>query len=350
MAAKIAKRRVKIICNNSPLSPRPEDDEAYMRRCIQLARMGEAGAAPNPMVGAVVVCRGQIIGEGFHRKCGGPHAEVHAIRSVKQPEMLSRSTLYVSLEPCAHYGKTPPCAELIARCGIPRVVVGCADPFARVDGRGIRMLREAGAEVVVGVLEEECLALNRPFMATARQALRPWVTLKWAQSADGFIAREDGGAVQFSTPLTRALAHRLRARCQAIMVGTHTALWDNPTLTVRHWHGPNPLRVTIDRHGVLPPTLHLLDEAAPTMVFHHEDLPAILSQLRGRGVQHLLVEGGAELHRQFLAQGLCDEIRVETAPVLLGRGIRAAGTDGFRLQNRLECQGNVIRLFRPARP
>ena len=190
----------------------------YMQRCIQLAKCGEMGAPPNPMVGAVIVHNDRIIGEGYHRKCGGPHAEVNAIRSVRDESLLKDSTIYVSLEPCSHYGKTPPCADLIIEKGIPRVVVGCLDPFAKVNGQGIRKLRDAGIEVVVGVMEQECLQLNRKFI-TFHQQHRPWVTLKWAQSQDGFIDadRQPGEpAVKFSSAFTQTLVHRMRAMNQAL--------------------------------------------------------------------------------------------------------------------------------------
>ena len=303
----------------------------YMQRCLQLARCGEAGAAPNPMVGAVVVCDGRIIGEGYHRRCGGPHAEVNAINSVKEKHLLSRSTIYVSLEPCSHYGKTPPCTELIIKSGIKRVVVGCSDTFAKVNGQGIKRLREAGCEVVVGVLEEECRQLNRRFF-TFHQEQRPWITLKWAQSKDGYI---NG---QFSTPLTQTLVHRLRARSGAILVGTNTALLDNPTLTTRLWVGPSPLRLTIDRKGILPPTLHLKDGSTPTIIYTHESIEEILTDLYNRGIQSLLVEGGAKLLQSFIDAGLWDEARIETAPFRLGDGTKAPVLAEGKLMSKV-CYG-----------
>ena len=322
------------------------EDERYMRRCIQLARCGEAGAAPNPMVGAVVVWQGQIIGEGYHRKCGGPHAEVNAIRSVRQPELLQESTLYVSLEPCAHYGKTPPCADLIVSCRIPKVVVGCMDPFAKVNGLGVKKMRDAGIHVEVGVLEQECLRLNERFI-TFHSKHRPWITLKWAQSADGFIARKDGSAVAFSTALTQMLVHRLRTRHQAIMVGTHTAMWDNPTLTAREWQGKHPMRVTIDRHGTMPATLHLKDGSVPTRIYETGNLEEILSDLYESGIQSLLVEGGAALHRTFLEAGLWDEARVEVSSLMLGEGIPAASLSAAVLESEELFGANKVCLYRP---
>lgn len=297
----------------------------YMRRCIQLARCGEMGAAPNPMVGAVVVHEGRIIGEGFHRKCGGPHAEVNAIASVRRPELLKESTIYVSLEPCAHYGKTPPCADLIIEKGIPRVVIGCQDPFAKVNGLGIKKLCDAGVEVVVGILEEECLKLNSRFI-TFHEKKRPWVTLKWAQSQDGFMDRKrnrDEAPTQFSSRFTQTLVHRMRAQHKAIMVGTQTALMDDPTLTVRLWEGENPLRVTVDRHGILPENLNLKDGSVPTCVFQDGTPQEWLCELHGKGIQSLLVEGGARLLQSFIEAGIWDEARVEVAPFLLEEGVPA---------------------------
>ena len=324
------------------------EDEKYMWRCIRLARNGMMGAAPNPMVGSVIVCDGKIIGEGYHRRCGQAHAEVNAIGSVRRPELLERSTLYVSLEPCSHYGKTPPCADLIVEKRIPRVVVGCIDPFARVSGRGIQKLRDAGIEVTVGVLEAECRDLNRRFMVFQSEK-RPYIVLKWAQSADGFIdaKREGGHPVVLSSPETRMLTHKLRAECKAILVGRRTALLDNPSLTVRHWHGCNPLRLVIDRELTLPPSLHLFDGSAPTVVFTGADaasarpnvefvrldfstdiLPQIMARLYERGIQSVLVEGGQRTLQGFIDSGLWDEAFAERVPRLLGRGVPAPAMPG----------------------
>ena len=222
--------------------------ETYMQRCIELARTGRMHAAPNPMVGAVIVHNDRIIGEGYHACCGKAHAEVNAINSVRPADraLLKDSTLYVSLEPCAHFGRTPPCALLIVKTGIPRVVVGCVDPFAKVQGRGISRKREAGKEVPVGGLEEECQRLNCRFI-TAQTLRRPYITLKWARSADGFIDRwresADEEPAHISTEHSLMHVHRLRAENQAILVGHRTLSLDHPTLTVRHWAGNNPLRV-----------------------------------------------------------------------------------------------------------
>ena len=342
----------------------------YMLRCIQLALCGEAGAAPNPMVGAVIVCDGRIIGEGYHRRCGGPHAEVNAIASVRDKQLLRRSTIYVSLEPCAHFGKTPPCADLIVRSGIPRVVIGCTDPFAKVNGLGIKKLRDAGCEVEVGVLEQECRHLNRRFF-TFHQQRRPWITLKWAQSKDGYISplpapplgecrnaaaplfsgneallqRGSGEGAFFSNALTQTLVHRLRARHQAILVGTRTAIVDNPSLTTRLWPGPDPLRLTIDRHDSLPPTLRLKDGSVPTVIYSHETIPEILDDLYGRGIQSLLVEGGARLLQSFIDAGLWDEARIETAPFALGTGVAAPALTDALLQDSEDYGGQRLQYF-----
>lgn len=288
-----------------------------MRRCLELAAHGQLHAAPNPMVGAVIVADGRIIGEGYHACCGRAHAEVNAINSVKPGDrpLLKDSTLYVSLEPCAHYGRTPPCAELIVRTGIPRVVVGCVDPFAKVQGRGIAILREAGVEVTVGMLEEECLNLNRRFI-TAQTKRRPYVVLKWARSQDGFIDRwresADEEPAKLSSPCSLQHVHRLRALSQAILVGHGTLRLDRPQLTVRHWTGSDPLRVVLGRvaEGELPVGFHAF-----------ADINTALAELFRQGVQTLLVEGGQQTLQSFIDQGLWDEAFAEHCPVELGGGV-----------------------------
>lgn len=319
-----------------------KEDEIYIRRCIQLARNGLCGAPPNPMVGAVVVHDGKIIGEGYHAKCGEAHAEVNAIRSVKNQELLKHSTIYVSLEPCAHYGKTPPCADLIIEKQLKRVVIGCQDPFAKVDGRGIEKLRQAGIEVVVGVLEDECLKLIERFVTFHLQK-RPFITLKWAQSSDGFIDlnRVDGEPVKFSNGLTKMLVHKRRSEHAAILVGTRTALLDNPTLTVRDWSGKSPLRVVVDKDLRLPTSLHLFDSKVPTIVFTQHPsgkeklvecvtldfsksiLPQMMEFFYARNIQSLLVEGGSCMLQSFIDAGLWDEAFVEVAPFTLEDGVKA---------------------------
>ena len=279
-------------------------DEIYMRRCLQLAANGIHGARPNPMVGAVIVVplTSKIIGEGYHVRCGEGHAEVNAFASIR-PEnehLLPDATIYVSLEPCAHYGKTPPCAELIIRKGVKRVVVGCVDPFAKVQGRGVEMLRQAGIEVTVGVLEQECRWLNRRFF-TYHSKHRPYIILKWAQTANGYID-DHGHALQISNEQTRMLSHQLRSEEDAILVGHTTDAREHPQLTVRHWHGPNPKRVVLTRQ---------------------RPLPQLIDDLYQHGIQSLIVEGGRQTHEAFMEAGLYDEIRVETAPLVVAGGTRA---------------------------
>ena len=341
-------------------------EEKYMARCIELARGGAGNTAPNPMVGAVIVHDGKIIGEGFHRKCGEAHAEVNAVASVKDEALLRESTIYVSLEPCSHYGKTPPCAELIIKKGIPRVVVGCLDPFPAVSGRGVRMLREAGVEVVTGVLEEEARALNPAFM-TFQLLGRPYIYLKWAQSADGFmdVARKDASVrpVILSSAETLRRVHRLRAEVAAIMVGTRTALLDNPSLTVRHWAGNSPVRIVLDRTLKLPAGSPLLDGTARTVVFTSEEavnrpnveyvridfsqdvLSQVLHYLYNWKLDSLMVEGGAALLKSFLDAGLWDEAWIETAPVVLGEGVKAPVVAGV-LSNSEVRDGHLLETWR----
>lgn len=293
-------------------------DEKYMRRALELAAHGELDASPNPMVGAVIVdASGRIIGEGWHRRCGEGHAEVNAVASVADQEALKDSTMYVTLEPCSHYGKTPPCAELIVRTGIPRVVIGTLDPFAKVSGRGVARLREAGVEVEVGMLEKECQELNRKFM-TAHRCRRPYVTLKWAQSADGFI---DG---HVSTPLNSMLVHKLRATHDAILVGSGTALADNPALDTRLYAGKSPVKVVLDRRGRVGNDLRMFSEGETVVMRDYSSLADAMERLYERGITSVLVEGGATLHRSFIEDNLWDEIRIEVSPDDIHGQVRAA--------------------------
>ncbi len=277
-------------------------DETYMRRCLQLAANGIQGARPNPMVGAVIVAQERIIGEGYHVRCGEAHAEVNAFASVRPEDecLLADATLYVSLEPCSHYGKTPPCADLIVSKGVRRVVVGCVDPFAQVQGRGIQKLRDAGIEVVVGILEQECQWLNRRFFTYHREH-RPYIILKWAQTANGFID-DNFRPLQLSNSQTQMLSHQLRAEEDAILVGHTTDVREHPLLTVRHWHGPDPKRIVLT---------------------HQRPLSQLMEDLYQHTIQSLIVEGGRQTHDAFLAAGLWDEIRVETAPVTVSNGTLA---------------------------
>lgn len=336
-----------------------------MRRALQLARQGAGHTSPNPMVGAVIVSPdGKIIGEGWHRKCGQGHAEVNAVASVNDPSFLKDSTIYVTLEPCSHYGKTPPCAKLIIEQGIPRVVVGALDPFVKVSGRGVAMLREAGVEVVVGVLEEECRILNCRFM-TAHTTGRPWVQLKWAQTADGFIALppEAGeNPLHMSTPVTMRLMHRQRALCDAIVVGAATARIDDPSLTTRYWPGKSPLRVVLSRQLSIPDNLKLLNDGMPTIIYNSmknetrgvveyvkmdtSDPQMWLTDLYRRGITSVMVEGGTDVLQQMIDAGAWDEARIEVSPRRVGHGTEAPSIKGS-VRKQYLIDGNQITYLIP---
>jgi diaminohydroxyphosphoribosylaminopyrimidine deaminase/5-amino-6-(5-phosphoribosylamino)uracil reductase len=328
----------------------------YIAHCIEIARRGEYFVAPNPMVGAVLVRNsdGAIIAEGWHEKYGEGHAEVncfrHAENDVRRIDVRCTKegkkdykdcTLFVSLEPCSHYGKTPPCAKLIIEKGVGRVVVGMLDPNPLVAGKGVQMLRDAGIEVVVGIMEQECRELNKRFLCL-HEKHRPYVILKWAQTADGFIdvRRTDvrctkdvrgneglhlNGALAISTPETKKLVHKMRAENMAIMVGTNTVLLDNPRLLNTHWEGRNPIRVTIDRHNRIPADARIFSDDSETIVYRERtDWPFILSDLAKRNIHSILVEGGTTLLTHILETGIWDEIHVEVAPELtIGDGVKA---------------------------
>ena len=302
------------------------EDEKFMQRCIQLAKNGRQNAKPNPMVGAVIVSAdGRIIGEGYHVRCGEGHAEVNAFASVRPEDeaLLRDATIYVSLEPCSHYGKTPPCADLIIKKGVRRVVVGCIDEFAEVQGRGIKKLQEAGIAVEVGVLEKECKELNRRFFTFHREK-RPYIILKWAQTANGFID-DHFKPVQISNDFTKMLSHKLRAEEDAILVGRVTNERDHPQLTVRDWRGQNPKRLIIDHSH-----------------------PLNLESLHAHHIQSLIVEGGAKTLCSFMEQGLWDEIRVETnLQMTVADGTRAPQIPKHAVVDRIEAyDGHQIVIFR----
>lgn len=319
------------------------DKEKYMYRCIQLAKNGRISAAPNPLVGAVVVYNDEIIGEGYHIKSGTAHAEVNAINSVKDKKLLSKSTIFVSLEPCSHTGKTPPCADLIIKSKIPHVVIGCQDPFGKVDGQGIKKLRDAGIHVEVGILEKECKELIHRFY-TFHTCKRPYIILKWAQSKDGFIDKERNSGIPttLSTPLTSLLTQKRRAETSAIMVGRKTALLDNPQLNVRAWYRHNPTRIVLDKNLSLNSDFHLFDQTIPTLVFNQikesdstnniryikldfsqDILPQIMDYLYQENTQSILIEGGATLHNTLIKNDLWDEIHIEYSNIIIGYGVKA---------------------------
>lgn len=327
-------------------------DETYMQRCLDLAILGAGKVSPNPMVGAVIVHNGQIIGEGYHQQYGQAHAEVNAVNQVltnfnNAEELLREATIYVSLEPCAHYGKTPPCADLLIKHRIPQVVVGCRDPFPQVDGRGVEKLKDAGIEVIAGVLEDECRFLNRRFF-TKVQHHRPYIILKWAQTQDGFFAPDNSSQFWITGTESRKLVHQWRSEEDAILIGKNTALIDNPQLSVRYGEGRSPRRVVIDRRLELSTDLHVFDQSVETLIFNEimtdvdgknkyialEDFDRyvpqyILYQLYLQDVQSLIIEGGAYTLNSFIQAGLWDEARVFTGQVTLKSGIKAPKINGI---------------------
>ncbi|MDR1653576.1 MAG: bifunctional diaminohydroxyphosphoribosylaminopyrimidine deaminase/5-amino-6-(5-phosphoribosylamino)uracil reductase RibD [Prevotellaceae bacterium] len=321
------------------------EDSLYMSRCLTLAALGEGYVAPNPMVGALLMCNGQIIGEGYHRAYGGVHAEPNAINSVTDKSMLCKSTLYVTLEPCSHFGKTPPCAELIVRCGIPKVVIGTEDPNPKVAGKGIKILQNAGIEVVTGVLKDECYDLNKRFF-TFIEKKRPFIVLKWAQTADGFLDIERKNCaqkpLQISNRLTKILTHKVRTENQAIMVGTNTVLLDNPKLTARHWQGKAPVRLILDPKGRIPDTFNVMDGSEPTFVFTEKEnktnrkncefiyfdfskknITHLVTEIYNLNIHSVLVEGGAKLLTSFINEQLWDDAQIEISPIQTGKGVKA---------------------------
>ena len=351
-----------------------------MKRCIQLGRMGFPAASPNPAVGCVIECDGQVIGEGYTQAFGGAHAEVMALSSVKNQDVLSKATIYVSLEPCSHYGKTPPCVNRILESGIPRVVVGILDPNPQVAGQGIHRLLEAGRQVHVGVLEEEIRSELR-FFLTAQEQRRPYTILKWAQSADGYIAplastRSEKAPVWLTNRAARQRVHQYRTEIQSILVGWKTAEEDQAQLTARDWSGPSPRRILIDPHGKTSPHSPIFDQSAPTTIFvkeseiiksksywqpyidvepihySNEKLPQqIAKYLQKKHCNSLMVEGGSFTLNSYLHSGLWDEIRLFRSPLLLGNGVAAPHfqaelirTDKFG-DNKLELFKNTQNIY-----
>ncbi len=324
-----------------------------MSRAIEIARNGLGPTAPNPMVGAILVHDGQLIGEGFTSPYGGPHAEVNAIGSVADKALLKKATLYVTLEPCSHFGKTPPCADLIIEHKIPSVVVGLLDPHEKVAGQGIEKLRNAGVDVITGILESECRDHHKRFL-TFHEKKRPYIILKWAETADGFIApdtterNENLEPYWISNSYSRQLTHKWRSEEQAILVGTNTVLEDNPKLDVRQWTGKNPLRVVLDRNLRINGDYHVLDGSHPTVIlteieeasryrkgvdyrildFSKDVIPQICSILHEINILSVLVEGGAQSLQSFIDAGLWDEARIFTGTSSFKKGITAPHLSG----------------------
>lgn len=302
----------------------------YILRCLELAKKGEYYVAPNPMVGAVLASAdGKIIAEGWHQRFGEGHAEVNCFANAQSQGIIDFQgcTLFVNLEPCSHYGKTPPCAKLIIEKKVTRVVVGMLDPNPMVSGKGVKMLQDAGIEVIVGVEEEKCRDLNKRFV-TLHEKHRPYVILKWAQTADGFIDYKRQSSAQpvlkISTPLTKHLVHQMRAENMAIMVGTRTALLDNPSLLNRRWAGRHPIRILLDRHSIVPQDYKIFSQDAPTIVYRDNTCwQFVLQDLANRNIHSVVVEGGAKLLNTILDSGIYDEVHVEVAPIRINEGVEA---------------------------
>lgn len=343
-----------------------EIQEQYMQRCLQLAALGAGEVAPNPMVGAVLVHEGRIIGEGYHQKFGEAHAEVNCLDSVAEADKkyITQSTLYVSLEPCSHFGKTPPCANLIIEHKIPAVVIGCSDPFAAVAGRGIARLKDAGIDVNVGLLEKECVELNRRFF-TFHTRKRPYIILKWAQSRDGMIAASGNSRTLISNEYSNRLVHKWRTEEAAILVGTNTALLDDPALTARLWPGNNPVRLVLDADLRLPSHLKLFDGTVKTIVFnfskqggernltywqlsrHESTVEQIAAAIFSMNIQSVIVEGGSKLLESFVEKGLWDEARVICNEAMtIGEGVKAPILKQQQLYNKMQVANDCISFFR----
>ncbi|MHC8950571.1 bifunctional diaminohydroxyphosphoribosylaminopyrimidine deaminase/5-amino-6-(5-phosphoribosylamino)uracil reductase RibD [Sphingobacterium hungaricum] len=345
-------------------------DEHYMKRCFELAQLGSGTVSPNPMVGAVIVYEDKIIGEGYTSPYGGPHAEVNAIQDCSSKygqsadELFTKSTLYVSLEPCSHFGKTPPCADLIIQKQFSKVVIGCIDPFAKVNGEGVKKIKDAGIEVMVGVLEKEAKWSNRRFF-TKLEKSRPYVILKWAETADGYFAPEEQQQLWISNAASKQLVHKWRSEEDAILVGKNTAIADNPSLTVREWSGKNPKRILIDKHLDVPLTNSIYSEEAETIVFNDVKsewtakrkfialenfdlyLPqTILYQLFLMDVQSIIIEGGAHTLQQFIDANLWDEARVIASKTILHKGKKSPKING-KITEILKISTDTLKIILP---
>jgi len=321
-----------------------KNQEKYIKRCIELAKLGLGNTYPNPLVGSVIVYKNRIIGEGYHKKCGEAHAEVNAVNSVKDKSLLKHSTLYVNLEPCSHIGRTPACSTMIIANKIPKVVIGCIDTFSKVSGKGVEMLKNAGIDVVVGILEAESREVNKRFF-TFNEKNRPYIILKWAQTKDGFIDIVRTTKTQkgewITNELSKALVHKWRSEEAAIMVGTNTAIMDNPQLDVREWTGENPMRVTIDKSLKLSQNLNILSNKIPTIIyneaknlklknteyieidFRKDVVSQILKDLYSKDIQSIIIEGGEKLLNSFIKSNLWDEARIFTGNKYFKDGIKA---------------------------
>lgn len=335
-------------------------DVMYMDRAMQLARQGLGSVSPNPMVGCVIVLDGKIIGEGWHRNFGQAHAEVNAINSVRDKSLLSQATAYVTLEPCSHYGKTPPCADLLVRHRIKEVVISNVDPYPRVSGKGIQKLEDAGIKVRTGILEVQGQEINRRFFTNINKK-RPFIILKWAETRDGFIARENFDSKWISNGYSRKLVHKWRSEEDAILVGTNTAQYDNPKLNVRSWQGKHPLRLVIDNDLRLSNDLSIFDKSTPTIIYNTQLdqkldnieykliqrgslVEDILADLHARQIQSVIVEGGSSTLNAFISKGLWDEARVFRSTRQFGKGIAAPHLNGSIVSHQM-IQGDELQVF-----
>lgn len=316
-------------------------EEFYIKRCIELAQNGLGTTYPNPMVGSVIVLDGKIIGEGWHQKAGEAHAEVNAVNSVKDKSLLSKSTIYVSLEPCSHFGKTPPCCDLIITHRIPNVIIGTIDPFAKVSGNGIKKLTEAGANVTVGILENECNELNKRFF-TFHNKKRPYIILKWAETADGYISpisKEEQKPVWITNQYSRQLVHKWRSEEQTILVGTQTVIDDNPALNVRDWTGNNPVRIVLDKNNRISKESFIFDSSSKTLVidnqsidYNKDTVPQMTGYLYENNIQSVIIEGGRQTLQAFIDAGLWDEARVFIGTEPFSGGTKAPAITGQAVQ------------------
>lgn len=343
-------------------------DELYMQRCLELAYLGMGNVSPNPLVGCVIVSDGKIIGEGYHEKFGEAHAEVNAVKAVTEKygnqaaALLANATAYVSLEPCAHFGKTPPCADLLVKHRIKRVVIGNRDPFEGVNGKGIEKLKNAGIEVVSGVLEAECSKLNRRFFTRIRKQ-RPYIILKWAETADGYFAPNNGAQQWISGALAQTLVHKWRGEEDAILIGKRTAMVDNPQLNARMWEGKNPLRILIDRNLDVPQSHHIYNDQAKTVIFNEhktevnhnihyiqmEDMQYYLPQkiafqLYLMDIQSVIIEGGANILHQFINAKLWDEARIFIADKSWTTGVPAPKINGY-ISDQFTLDNDKVTIF-----
>lgn len=338
--------------------------EQYIKRCLEIAQKGIGFTRPNPSVGAVLVVGDKIIGEGFTSPYGGNHAEVNAINSVSDKELLKQAIIYVTLEPCSHFGKTPPCSDLIIESGIKKVVIGCRDTNSLVAGKGIEKLENAGCDVIVGVLEKECLEHHRRFF-TFQNKKRPFIILKWAETLDGFIAPEERNEVKpvwITNEVSRQLVHQWRSEEHAILVGTNTVLEDNPKLNVRSWEGLNPIRVVIDRELKIPKSFHVYDASVKTIFitekvvekseniffekidFSKPIAPQICAVLFKHNIQSVIIEGGAQILQAFIDDNLWDEARVFIGKTSFGGGVKSPEFDGKPFSER-QMNNDILKLY-----